>query len=69
MWCDVLLWVIKGSWREQFLERKMVTLRRVAAKMKRKGGDEEDDFELGFQGGALVTVRVHSLARAPICAA
>ena len=47
----------------------MVTLRRVAAKMKRKGGDEEDDFELGFQGGALVTVRVHSLARAPICAA
>ena len=39
--------------------------------MKRKAGadTEADDFDLGFQGGALVTVRVHSFARAHNCAA
>ena len=53
------------SWRETFLERK------ERGAMKRKGGAdrEADDFDLGFQGGALVTVRVHSLARAHNCAA
>ena len=53
------------SWRETFLERK------ERGAMKRKGGadTEADDFDLGFQGGALVTVRVHSFARAHNCAA